>query len=466
MRPPLSTGALLQWSVVGIALLFSASLPVTTNDLHIYLSMGRWMVEHGRLLEEEVFTWTAAGAPFVNGTWGFSVAAFRLHSWLGLDGLRLFNGACVGLAVLGVMQAARARGADRRAAALAGLVAWILVLQNTVVRGQTWVFPLFAGLMWLAARPRPSWLAFLTGGLAGALWANLHGSFPAGLAYLGALAVGGWRDGHSRTPALLGLGLALGACANPYGLELWGYVLDNSALPRERDFVEWYPPDPGAFEGLRFYAVIGLWCVLLPLGRRRPLGHALVLLGFGALALGSTRFVAWFGLATAPALALRLSEGMGPDRGLPGLGKLAIPLGLAWLVFLAKLVQPLEQPLHQDTPEALVRPLEQAHGNILNPPEYGGYLNWVAPGLETSGDIRTWVFDDHAWDLYVLISRAPPDWEDQLRAQGVQHLLLLEAFHGETLLPAARASPCWRELASDERGASFSRTGAPGCAVP
>ena len=76
MRAPLTTGVLLQWSVAGIALLYSASLPVTTNDLHIYLAMGRWMAEQGQLLEHEVFTWTAAGTPFVNGTWGFSVLAW------------------------------------------------------------------------------------------------------------------------------------------------------------------------------------------------------------------------------------------------------------------------------------------------------------------------------------------------------------------------------------------------------
>ena len=92
MRAQLSTGVLLQWSVVGIALLYSASLPVTTNDLHIYLSMGRWMAEHGQLLEHESFTWTAPGVPFLNGTWGFSVAAYALHQAIGLDGLRLFNG--------------------------------------------------------------------------------------------------------------------------------------------------------------------------------------------------------------------------------------------------------------------------------------------------------------------------------------------------------------------------------------
>ena len=463
-----STGTVLAWSVVGVAFLYTGSLPVTTNDLHIYLSMGRWMVEHGALLEHEVFTWTAGGTPFVNGTWGFSLLSYLLHEAVGLYGLRLLNGVAVALAVLFVIRACLARGIDRRAAAVAGFVAWALVLQNTVVRGQTWVFPIFAGLVWLAARPRHPALALFAGVLGGALWAPLHGSFGAGVVFFALAGLGAALDDRPgreiATPWLICIGVAIGACLGPYGPAIWLYVLDNSALPRERDFVEWYPPDPSTFEGMRFLVVLGGWWILAGLQRRRrPWADLLILLAFGLLGLSGTRFIAWFGLATAPALAQRLGEPMGPDRGNRLLGPLGIVLGAAWLVFIARLVQPLPQPLHRDTPVELVAALsERGVQRLFNAPEYGGYLNWTMPSAKTSMDIRTWIFDDPTFHAYILTSRAEQRWEEGLAE--VDGMLLLEAFHGQTLIPAATSSPCWELLLRDDRGAAFARTaGQPEC---
>ncbi|MCP4808920.1 MAG: hypothetical protein GY913_00275 [Proteobacteria bacterium] len=453
-----SSGSLLFAATVGVALLFTGSLPVTTNDLHIYLVMGRWMAEHGALLEHETITWTAAGTEFVNGTWGFSVASYWLLDAIGLDGLRLLNGLAVSCTVLFVGLAAIARGADRRAAGIAAFVCWTLLLQNTVVRGQTWVFPLFAALLWLAARPRRAALALLAGVIGGAIWAPLHGSFAAGIVGFAALAAAPLVDDKplraSITPALIAVGLAIGACLGPYGPEIWLYVFDNSALPRERDFLEWYPADPERFEGLRFFLVAGLWCVLASVQDRRR-GDLLLVLAFGILALSGTRFIAWFGIAMAPALAMRLSSVMGPDRGNPLARPLSWALGVAGLVFVGRLVQPLEQPLHSETPVDLVAALNGTN-KVFNPPEYGGYIAWEHPETKVSGDIRTWLFEDAVWNEYVLVSRAPEDWE--ARMAEVDGMLLLESFHGETLLPAALASPCWRLAAQSEYGATFVRT--------
>ena len=452
-----STGTLLLAATVGIALLFTGAMPVTTNDLHVYLAMGRWMAEHGVLLEHETFTWTAPGVTFVNGTWGFSALAFSLHERVGLDGLRLLTGVAVAASVGLVGLAAVARGADRRAAAIAAFVAWTLLLQNTVVRGQTWVFPIFAALLWVAARPRPAWFALAAGVVGGAIWAPLHGSFAAGIVAFGAIAAAPlvedrpWRG--AVTPALIAVGLALGVCLGPYGPGIWLYVFENSALPRARDFIEWYPADPERFEGLRFFLVAGIWCVLASLGRRR--GDLLLVLAFGVLAVSGTRFIAWFGLATAPALALQITDRMGPDRGHRLARPLGWALGLAFVVFIGRLVQPLAQPLHPDTPVALVQALSGS-SRVFNPPEYGGYIAWTLPDTKTSGDIRTWLFEDAVWNEYVLLSRAPDDWHR--RMDGVDGLLLLESFHGETLLPAALEHACWDLAARDEYGAAFIRS--------
>ena len=467
----LPTGPLLFWSAVAIALLHTGSMPLTTNDLAIYLAMGREMVATGSLLQVDIHTFTASGTPFVNGTWGFSVLAWWLHEHLGPNGLRLLNGLAVAGAVAGMGLAARARGADPRAAAAASVYVWWMLLQNTVVRSQTWVFPIFAGLSWLAARPRHPALALVGGVVGGTLWANLHGSFPAGLAAFGAWSLGqawdarDWRAGL--TPGLVGLGLALGVCLGPYGPALWGYVLDNSSLPVARGFVEWLPPSPTELHGIRLYGALGLWIWLLGRGRgRAPTAWLLLLLGFGFLGVRGTRFVAWFGLATAVPLAERLSAAMGPETGLPRrlLRPLQVGLLALWAVLLTKGLAPLDAPLDDDTPVALVDAIAADLGDgegvarVFTPPEYGGYVaQRLYPRALISGDIRTWIFDDAAWNLYLDVSNTVPDWQAQLDSHGVTHLLLWTPFHGAALAPAVAAAGGWTRLATSEQGSAWRR---------
>jgi hypothetical protein len=406
------------------------------------------MSQHGQLLETEVFTWTIPGTPFVNGTWGFSALSYGLFSLLGLRGLQLINGALVALSVWLSARTARLLGADPRASAIAGFIAFALMFQNTTVRGQTFVFPLFAALMCFAVKKRAPALSLAVGVAAGALWGSLHGSFPAGLAAMGLLVLGGrWQ-----TPLLVGIGLAVGVCIGPYGPAIWLYVLDNGSLPAERDFVEWYRPSLRSFEGARFYLVLVVGAALLL--RRRTRESWLVFGGFALLALSGVRFIAWFGLAAAPFIAAALP--LSTDRGLPK--RIVRPVEalvtVMWALFLVKGLEPRERILAWDEPVELLDALP-TEGRIFNPPELGGAIVWRQPAVEISHDVRTWIYDDPSWWLYVELSRAPVDWEQQLNE--VDHLLLTEDFHGQTLLPAALASPDWELVVQTEQGALLSR---------
>ena len=443
-----SVGPLLLWSTVGFALLLSAARPVSTNDLDIYLAMGRWMSQHGQLVETETFSWTAFGAPFVNGTWGFSVLAHALVERVDLRGLQLLNGGLVALAVWMTARAAGCLGADRRAQAIAALWAFALMFQNTTVRGQTFVFPLFAGLLWWSVKKRSPAASVVVGVVGGAVWGALHGSFPAGLVALGLLALGGrWQ-----TPVAVAVGLAIGVCIGPYGPAIWLYVLENGSLPRERDFVEWYAPTLGSFEGARFWLAAVLGGLLV--ARRGTWEARLVFLGFVLLGATGVRFVAWFGLATAPFVASALP--FSHDRGLSS--RLVRPIEgvvtVMWVVFLVRGLEPRERILSWDTPVELLAALP-TEGRIFNPPELGGAIVWRQPDLQISHDVRTWVYDDDAWWMYIELSRAPEDWNERLI--GVDHLLLVEDFHGQTLLPEALAHPDWAVVRQTDQGALLRR---------
>lgn len=452
--------------VVAIALLHAASQPVSTNDLHIFLAMGRWMTGSGEILRGEVFTWTAQGTPFTNPTWGFSCLSWALYQGIGVEGLRLFNGAMVALALLAVHGSCRALKLQPKACALATFYAWILLLQNLAVRGQTWVFVLLPLAIWLGAQRRHPALHLLGGLLLGALWSNLHGSFPVALIWLGIWGGGQiWasKELSAATPAWLTAGgLAVGTLCNPELIGVWSFLYENSSSPLARGFVEWYSPEILSFAGARLYGALALWA-LLALRRRPDLGSVLLVLAFGLLAARGTRFIAWFGLASAPLLAHWLShqwavecgptdraEGW-PRRWVQGSGVL---LSLFFLALGARLL-PQDRGLKDPTPMAAIEALKQSCGDctgerILNPPEYGGYLNVEVPGLQTSGDIRSWVFPDPAWQVYLDLCEAPADWAERLQAQKVDYMLLWRPTQGLTLIPAVLDSPEWELLAEDE----------------
>jgi hypothetical protein len=446
-------GPLLLASAVAIAVLHRGSLPVVSNDFHIFAAMGRWMVDHGTFLEREVFTWTAPDTPFQHATWGFSLAAFGLHEAIGLTGLRLLNGLFVGAAVLVAGVATWARGTGWRAASFAALYAWLGVLQNGVVRGQTWVFVLFAGVMWVSARRRHT---LVWGLVLGALWAPLHGSFPAGIAW--ALLQG---------QPLLAAGLALGACLGPYGPAIWTFVLDNTSDPMARGFTEWLPPTLDEPEGLRFWVAVGAWVAVLAWRRKMALGDLLVLVAFGALAARSTRFVAWFALATAPVLGTTIRSIIGAERGLPRriVRPLTLGLGVTWVVLLGRGLSGTERQLDPETPVALVAAIaaDASGGRVLNPPEWGGYLTFeLGEAWLTSGDIRAWVFSDAAWAVWIDTATARPGWQARLDDAEVTHVLLTGVVPTSSLGPALDAHDGWVQLASDATGSVWRRKGRDG----
>jgi hypothetical protein len=171
--------------------------------------------------------------------------------------------------------------------------------------------------------------------------------------------------------------------------------------------------------------------------------------------------VAWFGLATAPLLASRLGDAA-PGDGLPRrlLRPLSGLLGALWLLFLGRGLASKDPPLAPETPVALVAAIaaDAPGGRLFGPMEYGGYAAFaLGEGWLHAGDIRAWVFDDDDWDLYLDVSRAADGWEDTLDANEVTHLMTWTPFHGDTLAPAAAASPRWALLAETKHGAAYRR---------
>src|SRR5437762_13786076 len=71
---PRSLGATLSASAYPLAVasavfMFAVGLPSTDSDTYWQLAMGRWILAHGALLRQDIFSSTVSGTRYVIGEW-------------------------------------------------------------------------------------------------------------------------------------------------------------------------------------------------------------------------------------------------------------------------------------------------------------------------------------------------------------------------------------------------------------
>jgi len=230
------------------------------------LRTGGLILDHG-LPHADPFSFTAHGAPWVGQSWLAELLYGVLERAVGPFGIRLLGavvGAAIGVLTFRIalrLSRDRRRGALLSVAALGGL--YTLWSERPLLLGVLFLLL----LVWLVEVPdspiarRP----VLALSIVMWLWANVHGSFALGFAYLGLHLVGRWIDGHRpwegrERQLLIGSGAAFAAIfVNPYGVSLVTFPIHLMARSDIlRHVVEWASPD---FHHVRGYA-FALWIVV------------------------------------------------------------------------------------------------------------------------------------------------------------------------------------------------------------
>lgn len=283
---------------------------LSDNSFLTHLASGREMIEHG-VIHSDRFTWTSAGESIVMQSWLASLLYGMVDAAAGLWGLRLLMASTAAvLAYLTWRLTERSLSLGTRVAVMVPVL---------VVGLRTWSErPLLIGLVLFAivmlvveGSGRPMTLAAV-----GALWVNIHGSWPLGLVFLATRLIGGRVDGDAGTDrdlaagGWLAIGCLVGGLVNPYGPRLLFFPL--RMLGRRETLsliVEWTSP---AFDTDWTYAfLLLLLMAVLAVARRSSWRLTVPMLVFVAAALTSQRNIPVATLVLLPAIA----------HGLPALGR-------------------------------------------------------------------------------------------------------------------------------------------------
>src|SRR5204862_1377800 len=166
--------------VAAAAFAIAVSLPGGDPDTYWHLASGKWMVDHGQLLRADVFSSTAAGAPYSVGEWLGELAIYGAYVLGGWAGLALLRAMLVAAGAFFITRVAP-RAAPAPFAIAVAAIALALSEITWTDRPQLFtfaLFPLVLELLVLARAGRPRLLLVVPPIIL--LWTNLHGGYALG----------------------------------------------------------------------------------------------------------------------------------------------------------------------------------------------------------------------------------------------------------------------------------------------
>ena len=412
-------------------------------DMFWHLASGRWMVEHGAILRNDVFSSSVAGQPYSVGEWLGEIvlyAAFVLGGWAGIV---LLRGILVAVAAFFVTRVALRSGRPLVAIPLS-ICALLLSSIVWTDRPQLFtlaLFPLLLDLLLLARAGRPRLLLAVPPLLL--VWTDLHGGYALGLGLVVLFAVDAvLRRDRIRSFVIVAALAAVATLLDPGALGL-GAAVGHAATP-PRYIVEESPPDvmkPAG--GLFALFVLATLAVAMRAGGG-PL-DALLLAPLLWLALSAQRDMPYFAFAAVPYLARNLPAAL-PHVPLaaprvvvprPVLPAVAIALAAVAVLGLASLPA---APNEAAYPAGALASVRSGTGTLFNEYDWGGYLIWNAPERKVYIDGRLLPYVPGVLHDFNTLVALGPGWRDILARDRITSVLL----HPDRPLAGALREDGWR----------------------
>ena len=385
-----------------------ATITPTDTDMWWHLRAGDEMWHQGKILLQDAFSYTRAGAPWVNAFWLSDLGLFGL---LKLGGFFAITIAVALIAVMLMSIIYIHMDGNIYLRGLLILLAMIAIHPNWSARPQLMSFLLLAFLDYFLDRhrhvkPQPLWILVLIF----ALWGNLHGGFIWGTLLLSAIIIGEILDNLSDNQPIVswkGIGnltlwsiLASFAISfNPNGFSLWRLPFDQIRVSSSIE--EWLSPD---FH--QFYSHPLLWLLFLLIisiaysGKRMSFVDLFKGLGFTYLFFVAQRNMGPFVIILLPIIARHL------DPAIRSFSKASIIESIKNKILQATSKEPIQkfnfvinttlasflttclllnlyfisspQYMNEKLPWRAVQWIDdnQPPGPIFNSYNWGGYLTW------------------------------------------------------------------------------------------
>ena len=327
--PPSGPTKQIAFSGVVYILLFLYNLyPYRDNDWGWHYKNGEYLLQHGRVLIADIYTWSMSGYRWVNHEWLYDPLLYLLFRAGGFFALSL-AGAVVAVVIFWLTVAP------------SGLSYWPLAILAFFYHHLTF------GVYWQGLRPQMIGILFIvlllnlltrwsrgrpedrTRPLARilydyclfpfffVLWANLHGTFAIGIVIFTIFValqyipytrqVGTTRQLHTLS---ISYACSVGATLiNPFGYHVYLEALRHAHHPLLKYILEWVPVQfPSDFYVLFLSYTLIVTALFLFRRKRQDIFALLVFVMFFYLALGARRYMAVYVAGTLPYAALALAS--------------------------------------------------------------------------------------------------------------------------------------------------------------
>ncbi len=471
--------------MLAVLMLFTAG--IQDPDFWWHLRIGRWMVENGRLPSHDLFTFTVPDHVWTDHEYLTEVLMWLVYSATGAVGIAIVFGLVTWAGFWLIYRQVRRQpfvivGLGLALGALAGWPIWGPRAQMI-----TFAFSCLE-LYWLQGylSGRSRALNFFP--LVMAVWANLHGGWVIGFAWLGVALVAelvGWawdrsnpaHKAHVRFLAIITAASLVAVLATPHGFSLYLYPFQTQgSVAQQKLIVEWFSPDFHQIYLRPFEAMV--FIVIAGFALRRPrLYEFLLTMAALGLALQSVRHVALFVAAATPVMIGSYSEywkELASSRGwklsLPArplfAATTAVVLVVVLLVALVKIdsdINPtVQRKLDADSYPIAAADWLAAHPEVgtrmYNQYGWGGYL---AYRFYPDSNRRVFIFGeaelmgDPLLNQYNDVQNLRPDWKAILDQYRVDYIIFNK---GEALSNVLATQPEWTLAYEDNVAVIFVRT--------
>jgi hypothetical protein len=439
--------------ILAFAMLATVTSQLADPDFFWHLRAGQWMIENGKIPENDPFLWSQTSTPWMNHEWLSDIVFFALHKAGGGTLISIFVGLLFGGTLTLLYTFLKFKASPFMAILFTSLGAAV-ILPWAGCRPQSITYFLFTVFLFTLLRYqgdfRVSRLWILPPLMI--LWANLHGAFIIGIVLLGMFAglmtldafwntgLREWRRCFRKVNAIWACWLVttIAACLTPYGPKLLIHPFKVMKLWIVPYIAEWQPAVFGQLASASLFVLIGLWILIQIFRTSKPSLFELALpFVFTVLSLSQIRQAPLAAIALCASMAPQLndvcstlltllrskiktgklaskaSQDLGPIQYVVN-GMLAI-VGVIGMVILlnGKLDRQLKQmdPMigHSAIDFLAKRPQS---GPIFNDYGYGGYLTWrLWPEQQAFIDGRADMYSDQFAKDYVEIIFGKPDWK-------------------------------------------------------